>query len=84
MRARIAANDSIGVVGSRKDRHAHIGEGECGESCFRTILGRKAFERVPKILETPKDENSEGLEWDLVNIRQLKRLAGRTVSESSR
>lgn len=77
-------NDSQGAIGSRKDRHAHIGEGECGLSCFRTILGRAVYRSVPKILETPKGENSEGLEWDLVNIRQLKRLARRTVTKSSR
>ncbi len=64
--------------------HAHIGDGECGESCFATILQRKAFTRLPKILETPKDVDSEGQAWDLVNIARLKRLATRTVSEISR
>ena len=77
-------NDSIGQVGSRKDRHAHIGDGECGLSCFRSIIQRKGFGRVPKILETPKDVDSDGLEWDIVNIRRLKQLERRTVGVDSR
>jgi deoxyribonuclease-4 len=72
-------NDSVGAVGSRKDRHAHIGEGQCGEACFRTILARKAFQRIPKILETPKDGDSDGKPWDLVNIDRLRALEPRTV-----
>lgn len=77
-------NDSIGELGSRKDRHAHIGDGHCGLSCFGAIIQRKGFGRVPKILETPKEGNSDGLAWDIVNIRRLKRLEGRTVGRDSR
>jgi deoxyribonuclease-4 len=72
-------NDSIGDVGSRKDRHAHIGEGTCGKSCFGAILARSTLKRRPMILETAKGEDKSGLEWDLVNIRRLKRLEKRTV-----
>ncbi|UCD75824.1 MAG: deoxyribonuclease IV [Phycisphaerales bacterium] len=68
-------NDSMGEVGSRKDRHAHIGDGNCGRPCFRAIVNRQAFKNVPKILETPKGVDDRGLEWDLVNLRRLKRLA---------
>lgn len=71
-------NDSIGAVGSRKDRHAHIGDGECGRSCFRAILNRPELADVPKILETPKGENDKGTPWDTVNIRRLKRLMKRS------
>lgn len=77
-------NDSVGQVGSRKDRHAHIGDGRCGLSCFRAIIQRKGFGSVPKILETPKEGHSDGLEWDIVNIRRLKRLERRTVGGDSR
>jgi len=72
-------NDSVGAVGSRKDRHAHIGEGHCGESCFRTVLARKSFARIPKILETPKEDDPAGKPWDLVNIDRLRALMPRTV-----
>ncbi len=67
-------NDSIGPLGSRKDRHAHIGEGECSLACFRTIVNRRAFDRVPKILETPKEKDEKGRSRDIANTRRLKRL----------
>lgn len=67
-------NDSVGAVGSRRDRHAHIGQGACGRSCFRIIVNRRAFADVPKILETPKGDNDRGIPWDTVNLRRLKRL----------
>lgn len=67
-------NDSVGTVGSRRDRHAHIGEGECGNSCFRAIVNESRFSSLPMILETPKGETEKGTPWDVVNIRRLKRL----------
>lgn len=73
-------NDSVGAVGSRKDRHAHIGRGECGPGCFRTIMNRRSLSGVPMILETPKGENEKGIPWDVVNLRRLKRLIRRPAS----
>lgn len=67
-------NDSIGAVGSRKDRHAHIAEGTCGRSCFRAIVNHPRFQSVPKVLETPKEDTPKGVPWDTENIRRLKRL----------
>ncbi len=67
-------NDSVGGIGSRRDRHAHIGEGACGAACFRTIVNRRGFAGVPMILETPKGEGRGGTPWDTTNIRRLKRL----------
>ena len=40
-------NDSVGECGSRRDRHAHIGQGTCGESAFAAILKHKAWAKVP-------------------------------------
>jgi len=68
-------NDSIGTVGSRLDRHAHIGEGECGRSCFESILEQAIFDDVPKILETSKEENDKGELMDMVNISKLRKMA---------
>ena len=68
-------NDSVGALGSRRDRHAHIGQGCCGTGCFRVIVNHPALQDVPMILETPKGLNDKGVEWDLVNLRRLKRLA---------
>lgn len=70
-------NDSVGAVGSRRDRHAHIGTGACGLSCFRAIVNYPGFDRVPKILETPKGTDEKGIPWDVRNIRRLKRLVRR-------
>ena len=67
-------NDSIGEIGSRLDRHAHIGEGTCGLSCFRALVRESAFKDVPKILETSKEENEQGVGMDLVNIETLRSL----------
>ncbi|MDY7110153.1 MAG: deoxyribonuclease IV [Planctomycetota bacterium] len=73
-------NDSVGAVGSRKDRHAHIGRGECGLACFRAIVNRRGLSGVPMILETPKGKDDRGMLWDVVNLRRLKRLIRRPAS----
>jgi deoxyribonuclease-4 len=67
-------NDSEGTVGSRVDRHAHIGDGQCGRACFAAILNHRAFTLVPKILETEKGNDDRGRPWDVVNIQRLRRM----------
>ncbi len=64
-------NDSKKELGSRVDRHEHIGKGFIGKEGFRNIMNDKRFEKVPKILETPKGK--ECLE-DLKNLKVLKSL----------
>lgn len=76
----VHVNDSVGPVGSRLDRHAHVGEGTCGRSCFRAIVNRRGLARVPKILETPKGVNPAGRPWDTENVRRLKRLIRRPAA----
>ncbi|MEW5692089.1 MAG: deoxyribonuclease IV [Candidatus Hydrogenedentota bacterium] len=49
----IHLNDSPVDLASNIDRHWHIGEGNIGDTCFRTIINMKKFEDIPKILETP-------------------------------
>jgi len=68
-------NDSVGPVGSRLDRHAHIGEGSCGLSCFKSILSNPLFDNIPKILETSKEENEAGQSMDQVNLTKLRSMA---------
>jgi deoxyribonuclease-4 len=81
-------NDSIGAVGSRLDRHAHIGDGCCGRACFRFLVNHGGFAGVPKILETPKDADERGRAWDRVNMQRLRRLmarpAGRPATKPAR
>lgn len=64
-------NDSKKALGSRVDRHDHIGQGFIGLEGFRNIMNDKRVESVPKILETPKEK--EQLE-DVENIKTLLSL----------
>jgi deoxyribonuclease IV len=67
-------NDSKKDLGSRVDRHDHIGRGKIGLDGFKPIVRDKRFKRVPKILETPKEKDEQGREWDEVNLETLKSL----------
>ena len=62
-------NDSKKDLGTRVDRHEHIGKGFIGLEGFRLILNDKSFEKIPKILETPKEDD-----WDKKNLATLRRL----------
>ena len=46
-------NDSQKELGSRIDRHEHIGKGQIGLEGFRLIMNDSTFKNIPKILETP-------------------------------
>jgi deoxyribonuclease-4 len=50
-------NDSKKPLGSRVDRHAHIGEGCLGLEPFRRIVNDPRFRGLPMLLETPKEES---------------------------
>jgi deoxyribonuclease IV len=49
-------NDSKKPLGSRVDRHEHIGRGQLGLEPFRRILNDPRFQDLPMLLETPKTE----------------------------
>lgn len=49
----IHVNDSKMPFGSRKDRHAHLGQGEIGETGFKLLVQDSRFTRIPLIVETP-------------------------------
>jgi deoxyribonuclease-4 len=66
-------NDSKKPLGSRVDRHQHIGEGELGLEPFRFLVNDERFKRVPKVLETPKTIETES---DRKNIGALRALVG--------
>src|SRR3954454_23804624 len=67
-------NDSKKELNSRVDRHEHIGKGTIGLDGFRPIVRDKAFKSVPKILETPKEKDEKGRDWDAVNLEVLEGL----------
>lgn len=64
-------NDSKKELGSRKDRHEHIGKGFIGLEGFANIMNDKRIENVPKILETPKGKEQTE---DIENLKTLKSL----------
>lgn len=63
-------NDSKHPLGSEKDEHEHIGEGEIGEEGFRQFVNHDALREKPMVLETPEDE--KGHWWNLAKVRELR------------
>ena len=64
-------NDSKRPLGSRVDRHEHIGKGEIGLEGFALLLNDPRFQKHPMVLETPKGED---LKEDKENLRVLRSL----------
>jgi deoxyribonuclease-4 len=80
-------NDSLKELGSRKDRHAHIGEGTITnppgrkgqalkDSGFAAVVNRPELADRPMIMETPKGDDEKGVPHDARNLRRLRRLVG--------
>jgi deoxyribonuclease-4 len=67
----IHLNDSKHPLGSNKDRHEQIGEGEIGLEGFRQFVNDQRLAGVPGILETEKDDAGE---YDRRNIATLRAL----------
>jgi deoxyribonuclease-4 len=64
-------NDSQKGLGSRVDRHTHIGEGCVGIEGFRALVNDPRLADVPMILETPKGDD---LAEDIANLAKLREL----------
>ncbi len=71
-------NDSKKDLGSRVDRHTHIGEGYIGFDGFRNLLNDPRFADSSMTLETPKDKD---LEDDRKNLQKLTDLVNENTSE---
>jgi deoxyribonuclease-4 len=69
----IHANDLQGGLGSKLDRHWHIGLGSIGREGWRLILSEPRLSHLPFIMETPKGHQT-GTEEDLCNLRRFRRL----------
>ncbi len=65
----IHLNDSKKDLGTRVDRHEHIGDGFIGLEAFKILMNDSKFKNIPKIIETPKVED-----WDSKNLKLLKSL----------
>ncbi len=70
----IHLNDSRRALGSRVDRHAHIGRGEIGAAAFENFVNDKRLANVPMILETPKGVDENGRDFDEINLTTLEKL----------
>jgi deoxyribonuclease-4 len=68
----IHANDCKKPLGSRVDRHQHIGKGEIGAAGFAALMQDRRLQRVPKIIELPPGENNC---FDQENLGLLRRMA---------
>jgi deoxyribonuclease-4 len=68
----IHCNDSVTGLGSNRDRHANIGEGQIGEVGFRALLHEPRLAKLPFILEVPGAGNGP----DAAQVAVLRRLAG--------
>jgi len=77
------ANDSKVPPGSRKDRHANVGEGFIGLDGFRSLLAETRLCRIPWVLETPDLDIrlDEAQRW--ISLRRLLGLADEMVAAAS-
>ncbi|MFX1411269.1 MAG: deoxyribonuclease IV [Promethearchaeota archaeon] len=64
-------NDTDKDIGSRVDRHTHIGQGKIGKEPFGFFINDGRFENHPGILETPKGKD---MKEDVMNLKILKSL----------
>jgi len=65
----IHINDSLMELGSHKDRHANLGEGEIGEEAFKQIF--KKFRDIPLILETPALKKAGTMGGEISKMKEL-------------
>jgi deoxyribonuclease-4 len=76
-------NDSVKPLGSRVDRHAHIGEGQLGIEPFQLLVNDRKLRDHPMVLETPKEETPEG-HTDARNLRILREMVAKIVTTGRR
>ena len=72
----VHVNDAKTPLGSRVDRHEHLGQGHIGMEAFRALMHDSRFRDLPKILETPKT-GADKRAMDPVNLTLLRQCAGR-------
>jgi deoxyribonuclease IV len=68
----IHLNDSKGDLGSRIDRHEHIGCGKIGIEGLGRVVHHNAFKNIPLILETPKKNEAD----DPMNLEKVRDMIG--------
>jgi deoxyribonuclease IV len=77
-------NDSMTPLGSNRDRHANLGEGELGEDGLRVFLGERRFRNQPVLLEVPGPDG-HGPDKRQVDIaKRLREKAGPAGAKRAR
>ncbi len=76
-------NDSKKPLGSRVDRHEHIGEGFLGLEPFRHIVNDIRFADTPMYMETEKGER-DGVDLDAINLATLNSLIAKPAKKKKR
>lgn len=66
-------NDSKKELGSRRDRHEHIGKGAIGIEGFRAIINDKRLKNIPGLLETPVEQDPQDNIDNLNRLRALRK-----------
>ena len=73
-------NDSAVPLGSNRDRHAIMGEGDLGEKGCAVFISEPRFDKLPGVLETGRDHGSPAAE----DVALAKKLRSRGRSARSR
>jgi len=77
-------NDSMTPLGSNRDRHALLGQGEFGDKGCATFLSEPRFQKLPSVLETGSDNGAPGADDVALAVKLHKRgLAARKRSKSA-
>ncbi|HYH44175.1 MAG TPA: deoxyribonuclease IV [Thermoanaerobaculia bacterium] len=75
-------NDSVRPFASRRDRHAHIGEGEIGLAMFERMLTEPRIHEIPMVVETEPGDDMEYHRQDLEVLRGLVGLGKKKKRKS--
>ena len=68
----IHLNDSKKPLGSRVDRHEHVGRGAIGLVGFQHLLNDPRLNHLPMYLETEKGVDDSGVDWDVINLAAIR------------
>ena len=70
-------NDSKRELGSRVDRHNHVGQGEIGLEAFRLLVNDPRWQDHPAVVETPSEEDgSSSFSRNIETLKGLREGAG--------
>ncbi len=66
-------NDSVNPLGSNRDRHVNLGDGEIGRAGCAAFLSEPRFEGLPCVLEGPGHKGKDVDEIDLADAFKMRK-----------